>query len=467
MARDDQIDKELHQLEEEIEAKVDSLFVEMEGALEEKEGSEEDPWKDLREYFYTLEWEIDAETLEKIASEVARLKTRFLEGPFAELLDWLAQVTERIRARASDVDQESMKVFHEIKEGLLKLVDDPKMDPTSILDPLRERVTAYLEALEEAPTITVDLAQEEEIFMEELDRAVDDAIREYEEPGTVERETPAPAFEGPSLEAGLEETTVQEESDLRVETEETTGVDQPQEPVQPTPPPLEEPFEGPGIEGPEVASAEEDPLSQARGTMKEGMDRIEAAVREFQELQDPLGLESAIKEAGQKLRSLVDTLLEGLDAIRWGLTSLQDVQIAPPSEPQEEPEGPAEQDLLFVSVSNRILGIPMDRVRGVYRVPSRVSAQIRRWPTANLAGRVVPLVPLGRKLGLEKLLELAPKQEKRIILVQKDSEEVGLLVDRVVARQVVPMEIGKGESPPILGRVRMEKEASVLNVDAL
>lgn len=494
MPRDDDLDKEFSELEEEIEAKVDSLFIE--GELEEEAvpSAEEDPWKELKEYFLTLEWEIDLEVLDKISDEVKKLQARYSDHPLSVVLGWMDQMTQRIRAKGTDVDQESMKVFHQLKDGLLQLADDPLQDPGPIVDPLREQVLQFLEEEEEeAPTITIEAAEgEEDQLFAELDRAVDEALRMDEVEPAVEEEAPPeaplPAEEEPAM---LQKTVIEEGVDQLAEATETVvaGAEEmtwAQE-TQVEPPELDHlQEEAPevGVEEEEVVEVEEAPpavaveeevaeisdLEQIRVTLTDAVRELQSTLEDFRDAEDPFGLAAFHEGVRERLRQFSESTLGVMGSLQEGIRALEGVDLAP-ALPEQEPAAEPEiehEEVLFVSVSNRVFGIPLACVRGIFRVPGEAAARLIDEQEVSLKGKTVPLVPLWRKLGLARALYTFPKEEKRIVLVSSAKEETGLLVDQILAQQDAALNpVEDAQRALFKGRATVEKAAFVVDIEAL
>jgi len=378
MARDDQADKEFSQLEREIEAKVDSLFVEIEEVGATTPMGEEDPWKNLKEHFLTLEWEIDGPVLEKISEEVRKLQTRFPDGSTATLLGWMGQMAERIRGQGKDVDQETMRVLHQVKDELLLLAEDPFRDPAPILRDLRPKMERMLVGEEEeAPTITLDaVGKDEDLFLEDLDRTVEEALQPEDEEPSLEEEFPEPPGAGPE-----EAREVMEQEELLEEWEEEGEA----------PPPWAEP-KAFAEEKPEVKPTA--PPQVEAGTPEgetDDFDRLKellaAAGKDLEEMsgtlgstRDPLGLADAIQSMTNRAQEFSSRLSLFVNALQGHIQALQGLDLAPrqavvPPEPVPEPVETREE-VLFVSVSNRVFGIPLAAVRGVFRVPSRAVPQV-------------------------------------------------------------------------------------------
>lgn len=443
MARDDILDKELSELEKEIEAKVDSLFVEIEAGGGGAPAGEEEPWKRLKELFLTLEWEIEESTLLKICAEAEHLQSRFPEGVVGTLLGWIGSAAGKIRAQGEDVGQEGVQLLMDLKNALFQAVEDPFGDPGPLLGELRPRVERLLVGVEEeAPTITLEAAGSEEFLSLELERAVDETLGTEQEPAI----EPAAAPEGALAWA---ETPHYE---VPVEVEEALT-------------------ETPGPEPPALKAEAEpsDQIDQVKEAISDCGRSLEQVVKQLSE-KDPLGLGSALQQAGQRLQEMAGALEKVLASLREQLQTLWslDLVVRPPEpEAPPEPQG-VKEEVLFVSVSNRVFGIPMASVRGVFRVPARSVPQVLQLSEITLKENTVPLVSLWKKLGLGRALYTFPKEEKRILLVGSGNGAVGILVDQVLARQeVLVRPVEEDQRALFKGIVSVEKNALVVDIDAL
>lgn len=415
MGRDNLLDKELKELEKEIEKKVDSLFVEMdEGAV----AAEEDPWKYLRELFLTLEWEIDETTLEKIASEAEALQERFPEGAIGTLLGWIVQMARKVAEDITAVDQKEAKLLMDLKDALFQIIEDPFKDASSLLGELRPRLERSLVGVEEeAPTITLEAALGGDMEQEGWEEVIEEGLKEEEVP--------------PMEEAPLQ-AQVGEEKEREVETL-------------------------------------QDQVERIKRSISECAKRFDMLASNLSQ-EDPLGLRAAFEALNKNLRGLAQSLAEATSALGEQVEALLSLELVPKQkEPEVSPESQgAVEEILFVSVSNRVFGIPMRSVRGVFRVPYRAVPEVVKLEEVILRDRKVPLVSLWQRLGVGRALFTLPREEKRILLVESDRGEVGVLVDRVIARKetmVKPLE--ETQLPIVRGAVTVEKTAYVLDSGAL
>ncbi len=112
---------------------------------------------------------------------------------------------------------------------------------------------------------------------------------------------------------------------------------------------------------------------------------------------------------------------------------------------QEATSSPSTDDQVVVlHVGGSNYAVPIGRVQEIIRVPHltpvpRAGVDIEG--VINLRGRVLPVVNLGARLGLEPT---ARSREARVVIVDSDRGGVGLLVDgvsevlRIAARDIEP-----------------------------
>lgn len=419
MGRDDALDKELSQLEKEIEAKVDSLFVEMEeGAL----SGEEDPWRHLKELFLTLEWEIDEATLGKISLEARALQEKFPEGGLGTLLGWISEVARKIQGQLGDAEQGAIQLLLDLKEALFSLVEDPFQDPGPILTPLRARMERFLVgAEEEAPTVTLEKALEEGIATEEIEIALEEDLTEEPIP-SVELKSEQPVVEGKAITLEIQEPPGPEERVLNI-----------------------------------------------KHAFQECGRKLDEVVSYFQG-GDPLGLNQLLSGLQGRIQEFARTLEERVSFLREQIQTLESLDLVPrPPEPQTEPKVEVcKEEVLFFAVSNKVFAIPMGSVLGVFRVPYQLVPQIAKASEVTLRDRQFPLVSIWEKLGVGRAIFTFPGEEKRILLVHSDNGEVGVLVDRILARKEVAVNpVEDAPSPLVIGAVTIEKSAYLVDLKSI
>jgi chemotaxis signal transduction protein len=527
MASDDKLDKELGQLDEEIDAKVDSLFVEDDDRVQQATGSaDEDPLKGLKEHFLALEWEIGEETLEKISQEIGALRPRYSEGPLDTLLGWMEQVAESIRAQGSELDQKVMGLFHRIKDGFLRIAEDPTQDAAPVLDPLREEMERlYGPTEEEEPTITLETAAgEEELLFEELDRimdetpepeeelVLDDSVLELHEesekrpaaleetveeekiefPREVEVEDTAVesaeefAWEGAPEEKVFAESEAEEVSVLAAEeTVEEEKIEFPREvEVGDTAVESDEEFareaapeekvfaesEAEEVSAPAATEAGVNDLERIRISLAECGKKLEGLIESFRGADGPMSMTALLENMEQRMQSFAESMQGVIASLQQQIKALDGIDmVARPSQPEAvaKPESNLEQ-ILLVSVASRIFGIPLASVLGIFRVPGHAVSHVVKMAEIRLRGKAVSLIPLWRKLGLGKDLYTFPTEEKCVLLVRCGSGELALLVDRVLAKEELPLKPLKGKEHALFkGVVTAEKWAFVVELENL
>ncbi len=216
----------------------------------------------------------------------------------------------------------------------------------------------------------------------------------------------------------------------------------------------------------QVESEPSDQIDMVKTALTDCGEQLQGVLKELSS-EDPFGMRSAFEAMAQRLSQMASSLETVVSSLREQVQTLWSLDLVPkPPEPQA-PEGSLEE-ILFVSVSNRVFGIPMSCVKGVFRVPSRSVSQVVQMSEVTLRDKTVPLVSLWKKLGLGRALYTFPKEEKRIILVASGSGEVGLLVDQVLARQeILVRPVEQDERPLFKGLVSVEKNALVVDIEAL
>lgn len=100
---------------------------------------------------------------------------------------------------------------------------------------------------------------------------------------------------------------------------------------------------------------------------------------------------------------------------------------------KETPPAPPDPERLYVSftLADKEYGLPIASVREILRV-----GEISRVPQApphirgvmNVRGRILPIVELRARLGLDRL---SPGPDARVVVVEVRERSLGLLVDRV------------------------------------
>jgi chemotaxis signal transduction protein len=356
-------------------------------------------------------------------------------------------------------------------------VEEAPRDPGVVLDPLKGKVDRFLlSEEEEAPTITVEAIRGEgDLLFDELDRAVEEALAE--EPtlaeeadlvglGDAEQETVI--LKG----LGTEETV---EPEIRADfsegmgeeiEEEFGGEEAPREEVPRVP--LREAVASVAPEAPSAAGEPEEELERVRGALAESGAQLQRFLDRLQTEGDPLGLRAVVEGVSEKFRQFFQSLGSIVAALQERIRALEDLDLVR-RPPEQAPEQQANrEEVLFISVSNRIFGIPLGAVRGIFRVPSKAVSQIVQAAEVELKGRTVPLISLWKKLGLGRALYTFPKEEKRVLLVTSGTGEVGLLVDQVLARQEVTLRPVEAEQRSLFrGMVAVEKGAYVIDIETL
>jgi len=89
----------------------------------------------------------------------------------------------------------------------------------------------------------------------------------------------------------------------------------------------------------------------------------------------------------------------------------------------------AVSQIMVVESDGQLFGVPMDHVVETVRIPRNSVCMIKQAATAVLRGRIVPLQPLNRALGIDAAPAVNQDDELAVLLVQAGGELLGLLVD--------------------------------------
>jgi hypothetical protein len=198
--------------------------------------------------------------------------------------------------------------------------------------------------------------------------------------------------------------------------------------------------------------------------------RLQTLLEDTRRGEAMLDWDGFVETLGRNWQRLSESMSNAVTSLEESIRALEKLDF---SSPAEEPEPVAEsepviKEVLFISVSGKVVGVPLDDVQGVFRVPLKAVSKVRRMGAVDLPGRSVPLVALEGMLDKEEIPLVTPKRDKRLISVNTTRGEVGLLVDHVLARKDVPLVPGGGTEPlKNVGRSMMEKEAQILDLDAL
>ena len=198
MAPDDMLDK-LNKMDSEIDEKIDSLFRDTDIDDEPQRPEpppEKDPWEKIKEYFLTIEWQIDDTVISNLSREVKKLLIRQPEGPQATVFGWMNVVLEKLQGGDEQANKETMRIFHQLKNGIFEIMNNPDKDQSKLLDSLRSTVERDLlkEGDQDAGELD-DIFEGEEFSYEELDRLVDEAIRPEDDAFAFPEEEKIPAEE--------------------------------------------------------------------------------------------------------------------------------------------------------------------------------------------------------------------------------------------------------------------------------
>ncbi|MEL6977784.1 MAG: chemotaxis protein CheA [Pseudomonadota bacterium] len=90
----------------------------------------------------------------------------------------------------------------------------------------------------------------------------------------------------------------------------------------------------------------------------------------------------------------------------------------------------AVSQVMLCDVGEAIYGVPIEHIIETVRLPVSAVRRLERHEQVVLRGRLVPLMRLRDRFGLQQL-ERGPNDELSVLVVRSDGGEVGLVVDRV------------------------------------
>lgn len=120
--------------------------------------------------------------------------------------------------------------------------------------------------------------------------------------------------------------------------------------------------------------------------------------------------------------------------------------------------------VILFTLDSDTYGVPIDQVQSIERVQS-----VTRIPNAapfiegvmNLRGLVIPVINVRKRFSMQPSEQT---KESRIIIVEAESIQVGLLVD--AAKEVLDLEIDKIEkTPEIIGGLDADYISGVCGID--
>jgi len=415
MPKDDSFDMDFQKLEKEIDSKVEALFVdsdmaqekpvfEMEEEISSEMAEEEDDFNRLKEYFLTLDWEIDTQTLEGLSEEILRLEERYRGNTnVATLLGLMGKAINRIMEPGGEADRQTISFLNRAKEALFQIMvpkEDQISSPEEIVMGIEAQYEQFIGHADEEMRETVAVEQFPDIGLHEIEEVIDRAIRPEAEP--LEEE----------VRPGLKK----------------------EEPISP---PLEE-------EKPQE-------FEYYKKKLSEQSDQLRSLIERYSLTEDLLGHKKIFDKISQDIHALSRELIEIQEALRDNIERLSLVSFQPQKEAVEGK--PQVKDLVFVSVANRIFAFPAESIEALFRVPMEYAPIVSRMKEIHLKDSVYPLVWLGDRIGIQKVISIFPKEE-RILLVRSKTGLKAMLVDKVIARQEVEVkEIGPDESQDIFSGI--------------
>jgi len=99
---------------------------------------------------------------------------------------------------------------------------------------------------------------------------------------------------------------------------------------------------------------------------------------------------------------------------------------------------------LLVRICEETYAIPLGSIDSTINITPEDIRTIQQEEVILLRGQIIPLVRLGRKLGVTGAADFSPEQELFVVIVQAGDHRIGLLVDALVGQQeIVIKSLGK------------------------
>lgn len=408
MPKDDFLDIELEKLEKEIESKVDKLFVDSELAEErqsfslEEEGifpeifEGEDAFSRLREYFLTLDWEINANTIKGLLEEVQRLEELYRgDKNIATLLGLMDKALSRLIEPGDRADRETISFLNRAKEALFQIVGPEKgeiSDPEKMVMEMEAQYERLIGFPEEEFKETVAMEAIPEVGFDEIEKVIERTIRP----------------EGEPLEKEAGKAIAEEKGAIRPSEEEV-----------------------------------HDEFEYYKRRLLGQTEQLRSLIERFHLAEDLLGHKRIFDKMVEDIKALSRELIGIQEDLQENVQRLSLLSFQPLKEAIEKK--PPLKDLIFVSIANRIFAFPAESIQALFRVPMEYSPIVSKMKEIQLKSSIYPLIWLGERVGIQKGLTVFPK-EARILLVRSGEEMKAILVDKIIARQEVEVkEIQKEE----------------------
>jgi len=113
---------------------------------------------------------------------------------------------------------------------------------------------------------------------------------------------------------------------------------------------------------------------------------------------------------------------------------------------------------LLVQVHEETYAIPLGSIDSTINITPEEIRTIQQQEVILLRGQIIPLVRLGKSLGINTAIGFEEGQELYVVIVQAGDHKIGLLVDALVGQQeIVIKSLGK-----ILAGIRQIAGATIL-----
>ena len=92
---------------------------------------------------------------------------------------------------------------------------------------------------------------------------------------------------------------------------------------------------------------------------------------------------------------------------------------------------------LLIQVQAETYAIPLGSIDSTINIVPADIRTIQQQEVILLRGQIIPLVRLGRRLGVEQSNDFGDEQELYVVIVQSGDNKIGLLVDSLVGQQEI------------------------------
>ena len=92
---------------------------------------------------------------------------------------------------------------------------------------------------------------------------------------------------------------------------------------------------------------------------------------------------------------------------------------------------------LLIQVQEETYAIPLGSIDSTINIVPGDIRTIQQQEVILLRGQIIPLVRLGRRLGITQAIDFDAEQELYVVIVQSGDNKIGLLVDSLVGQQEI------------------------------